>query len=404
MSDTSQLIRFLKDREIQSLSNTSAEERQNTFKDLRELTKTDLTSLMDAVLILDPEARREFNFKMEDWSAKKGLRFAPINYTAMATDLRAADIIDDNVFQRSTAAIDTITTPGFAPAVQTTVADFILRTVGQLGNVWGEVKKIDLRNRGNYRVMVNNSNGQSQWRTSQTANYSSANSEIEDANSFIDLVPLSFGKLLKTTLQFENVLSGNFLADVIQMLSEQHTRAKDNAVLNGSGVNQPTGMNLNALSGVLGNTTGTQFKLGGSLVESVLNASARISGLRKVGKNKQVIFMNSTFESNILAERLQLTNDDTANLITVKDGSVVKIGGIRIVLNDEVITNDVNNNSVATLAVPEFYIWGSTLPDKMAEDRSNGFDASVMTSKIEGIADGKPGFTNAFAKINSNNN
>jgi len=324
----------------------------------------------------------------------------------MASDLRALNVIDEDTYQRSATAIDTVTTPGFAGSVQTTVADFILRTVGQLGNVWGEVKKVDLRNRGNYRVTINNSNGQSQWRTSQTDDFSSANSQIEGGTSYVDLVPISFGKIMKTTIEFENILSGNFLAEVIQILLEQHTRAKDNAVINGTGSDQPTGMNLNALSGTTGNPSASQFKLGGTLVESILNASAKLSALRKVGKNRQVLFANSTFESNLLTERLQLTNDDMANLITVKDGSVVKVGGIRVVINDEVITTDANNNSVATLAIPEFYIWGVTLPDRMSEDKGtgSGFSSSTMISKIEGIADGKPGFNNAFAKINSNNN
>jgi len=402
--DNSQIIKFLKDREALSKSNATREERMEVFSNLRELSGGNLVSLMDTVLILYPDARKEFNITMEDWTAKQGVRFMPVNYTQMVTDLRSANIIDNETLERSATAIDTVTTAGFAGSVQTTVADFILRTVGQLGNIWGEVKKVDLRNRGSYRLTVNNSNGKSQWRSSQTANYSSANSEIEGGSAVVDLVPISFGKVIKTTLEFENVLSGNFIAEVIQMLLEQHTRAKDDAVINGTGSNQPTGMNLNALSGTTGNPSASQFKLGGTLVETVLNASAKLSTLRKVGKNKQVLFANSTFESNLLTERLQLTNDDMANLITIKDGSVVKVGGIRVVINDEVITTDANNNSVATLAIPAMYFWGVSVPDKMNEDRSAGFESSTMISKIEGIADGKPGFNNAFAKINSNNN
>lgn len=385
-----------------SVLQAKQDEQQAKIHAVRQITEGNALATFDALLISDPSALREFNYSMEKWCKRMSpdYNYRPVNYASLVEDL---PFIEDEQRTELKRAFDTQAGTTFGLAQSTTVADMLVKTVGELSQIYSRVKKYDLQGAGNMKVIVNTVKTRSAWRTSQTADFVDNSNTIEAGNVEVNFTPNSVGAVRTVTFEFKNKLTPYWMAEALQLLMEEQFRAYDHAIILGTGLNNnPLGMNVNALVGVAGVPNSSQFALGGDLFETLVNAQTVISNATKRGKKDMVLFCNSTFENELLKLRYSMNNDDISGIITVADGSVKKVAGIEVVPCEEVIETT-NGVSTATLAVPELYAWGESAPIEVVEDASIGIKAKVMTMVISGIADGKPVLNNAFAKINSNN-
>jgi len=369
--------------------------------EIRKEAKGDISVVMDTILINDKRSLEIFNYEMEKWckNIDPNYKYRAVNYSNVINDLP-----EDTVDEATKRAFDTQAGATFGVAQSNTVMDMLIKTVGELSQIYKRIRKYNLLGAGNSSVIVNTVKTQAAWRTNQTADYVDNSNTIEAGNVQVNFVPTSVGVLRRVSFEYANKLAPFWMAEAAQLTMEEMFRCFDSAILNGtgSGATLPVGMNVNALVGTNSAPSGTQFQLGGDLFESLVNASTRIADLTKFGRNKQVIFMNSIFEGELIKIKIGLGNSDMSNLISIENGTVKKVSGIEVVICDEVIPT-ISGVSTATLGVPELYVWAETKPISFQEDDKVGFSSSTITMKVQAIADGKPALNTAFAKINSNN-
>jgi HK97 family phage major capsid protein len=395
---------FLK-YELEKLSNMSAQiddtftrsdlnrEVAEVFNTARKGSNNNFFRAVDLFLISNPVARNEFNYHAQ----QKGL--PQVSYPLLSRALLQNEVIDKETFNRASGDLDTLTNPGGANMLQVTVANYFEKTVEQLGAVFSTVTKRDLRNGGNLKQPVYSAFAKSTW-VAAGVDYVDLGTTIEGGMSSVTLDPLPFGHNLQVFTDFVNKLSVTWLQETLEIMAEAHARAKDDAILNGSGSAQPTGMNQNAL------VVNTNFAPGADEFETLLNACTAISDARKIGGNRLAIYGNEAINNRLVSLKYNMTNPDLAGLINIDgNGSVKSIAGKRFI-QTEVISNtgsSPSKSAVATVGIPELYIWGYSKEDQVKESEHLGFKSDTLFLKASGIADGKPAFNNAFAKVTFSN-
>lgn len=388
MSFDSNIIKFLNDSNSEFTSTREAELKRNLVSAV-EQTKGNIVSALDVMLIHDEELRNEWNYE-----AKKAGK-SQASYPVLARNLFQAGKIDEKTYQRAAGVLDTITNPGGANFLQTTVADFVAETVEELGIVANTVTKIDLAGEGNLQIPVNNSFAMSNF-VANAANYTDLGSTIEGGISSVTLNPQKVGAYQQLRPDFLNKLSANRLQYIVRLLADAQARAYDNAIINGNGTTpNPTGMNQNAL---------TAFPIGGDEFETLLNAVSAISDVRKGRDRDIVVFMNTAAKNRFLQLKYVLSND-RSGLIDANGSGLQSIAGYKVVVTDVINNTGTagSKSTTVTLGYANQYYWGDSKKPTIATDQSVGFLSGTDTVRIDGMADGKPTFNNAFAKFDITN-
>lgn len=369
-------------------TSTTHSDRRNALVGAVEATKGNILRAMDLMLIHDEDFRNEFNYEAKK-QGKSG-----VAYPVLARGLFEAGQIDEKTFQRAAGVLDTITNPGGLNFLQTTVADFIAETVEELGLVAKEVNRIDLAGEGNLLIPTFNPKLSSTW-VANSAQYAELTA-LEGGINGVTLNPQKVGAFVTVRPDFLNKLSANRLTFILRILADAQARAYDLAILNGTGSGvQPTGMNQNSL-----NVT-THFEAGANAFDTLLNAMSAVSD-RRAGRNRDMrIFMNTAAKNEFVKLERSLSNDRTNILETGVDS--MTIGGNKVIITDAIVntngTAPANKTSVVTVGYANQYYWGESAKPKVQTDHSIGFLSGNTVIRVDGMADGKPAFNDAFAKF-----
>ena len=382
------IVTFLNDSNSNFTSTVDAD-RKRMLVSAMEATKGNFIRSLDLLLIHDQELRNEFNYE----SKKQGK--SGVSYPIMARGLFDADLIDEPTYKRAGGVLDTLTNPGGANFLQTTVADFVAETVDELGLVAKSVQQFDLKGEGNLSIPVYNPKLQSAFATN-VASYTDLGSGIEGGISSILLNPQKVGAFVQLRPDFMNKLSANRLQFVLRILADAQARAYDDAILNGAGSGVlPTGMNQNAL------TAGTEFTVGSDAFETLLNSIEAISDQRAGRASDIRIYMNTSAKNEFVKLERSLSNDRPNILKTSPSG--LDIGNYPVIVTDVIrntnATAPANKTSLVTVGYANQYYWGNSKAPEVVADSSVGFLSETETLRVSGMANGKPAFNNAFAKF-----
>jgi HK97 family phage major capsid protein len=341
------------------------------------------------MLIHDEELRNEFNYEARK-QGKSG-----VAYPILARGLFEAGKIDEKTFQRAAGVLDTVTNPGGANFLQTTVANFVAETIDEIGLVAKEVQKFDLKGEGNLQIPTFNPKLKSAF-AANTANYTDLGSTIEGGTGSITLNAQKVGAYTQLRPDFMNKLGAGRLQFILKQLAEAQARAYDDVILNGTGSSPiPTGMNQNALTG------GTDFAVGSDIFDTLLNAIETISD-RRAGRTSDIrIFMNTSAKQEFVKLERLLSNNRTNILQSSKGG--LTIADYPVIITDVILntnaTAPANKTSLVTVGYANQYYWGNSKAPQVVSDSSVGFLSETETLRVSGMADGKPAFNNAFAKF-----
>jgi|GEM_PF-6432683 len=369
-------------------TSTTHSDRKNALVGAVEATKGNILRAMDLMLIHDEDFRNEFNYEAKK-EGKSG-----VAYPVLARGLFEAGQIDETTFKRASGVMDTITNPGGANFLQTTVADFVAETVQELGLIAKEVNHIDLAGEGNLLIPTFNPKLSSTW-VANAANFVELTS-VEGGINGVTLNPQKVGSFINIRPDFLNKLSASRLTFLLKILADAQARAYDLAILNGTGSGvQPTGMNQNSL------TVTTDFEVGANAFDTLFNAMSAVSD-RRAGRARDMrIFMNTAAKNEFVKLERSLSNDRKNILETDPDS--MTIGGNKVIITDAILntngTAPANKTSVVTVGYANQYYWGESAKPKVSTDNSIGFLSSSSVIKVDGMADGKPAFNDAFAKF-----
>jgi HK97 family phage major capsid protein len=386
MAFNDNIVRFLNDSNS-SFTSTKDAERKQSLVEAMYLTKGNFLRSLDLMLIHDEELRNEFNYEAKR-QGKSG-----VAYPILARGLHEAGQIDEKEYKRAAGILDTVTDPGGANFLQTTVADFIAETVDELGLIAATVQKFDIAGEGNLQVPVFNPKLKSTF-VANTANYTDLGSSIEGGIDSILLNPAKVGAYTQIRPDYLNKLSANRLQFILRILADAQARAYDDAILNGNGSSpNPTGMNQNALVG------DTDFTTGSDAFETLLNGIEAIADAR-AGRSSDIrIYMNTSAKQEFVKIEKALSND-RGNILKTTPGGLT-IADYPVVVTDVILNTDVsagdNKTSRVTVGYANQYYWANSKAPQVVSDSSVGFLSETETVRVSGMADGKPAFNNAFA-------
>jgi HK97 family phage major capsid protein len=382
------IVEFL-NNSSSNFTSTVDVQRKAALVEAMESTKGDFIRSIDLMLIHDEELRNEFNYEARK-QGKSG-----VAYPILARGLFEAGKIDEKTFQRAAGVLDTVTNPGGANFLQTTVANFVAETIDEIGLVAKEVQKFDLKGEGNLQIPTFNPKLKSAF-AANTANYTDLGSTIEGGTGSITLNAQKVGAYTQLRPDFMNKLGAGRLQFILKQLAEAQARAYDDVILNGTGSSPiPTGMNQNALTG------GTDFAVGSDIFDTLLNAIEAISD-RRAGRTSDIrIFMNTSAKQEFVKLERLLSNNRTNILQSSKGG--LTIADYPVIITDVILntnaTAPANKTSLVTVGYANQYYWGNSKAPQVVSDSSVGFLSETETLRVSGMADGKPAFNNAFAKF-----
>jgi len=381
----------------------------NSFQSAREMMNGDVSSAMDAFFLANPKALHEFNRAIHDDNVSNGTKKPLLNYSILGNEVRSiitnSDLDDESKQEnlrsldlatnfRASGDLDTVTAPGGANLLQTTVADYFLKTVEELGVVFNSgIDKRDMTNAGNMDQPVYDNFGRSQFVNAGT-NYPDAGTDIEGNATKVTLNPRPFGNVLDVFVDFRQKLNAGWLKKVADILAERQAREKDFTVLFGTGSNPdyPTGMTNGA--GVI-----TGLTPGADEFETLGRYISRIAQLRRVSRNKMAVYINESINQRFIDLKYSMTNDDLSKMISLdSNGNISMIRGVKVITTE--VSPVTSGTSTLVIGVPGLYLWGTAKADALIDDGGlTGFKSDSIAFKVSGMADGKPGFGNAFGKF-----
>jgi hypothetical protein len=406
LKTTAELLKRQKET-INSMSYRQAQ--VDSFNEARKMSGENADSAMDAFLLANPLALNDFNRAIHNENLNKNTKKPLLNYSILGEEvkrqLHTLDISDEQKAEfnrsldfatntRASGNLDTITNPGGANLLQTTVADYFLRTVEELGVVYNSgIVKRDMTNAGNFQQPLYNNFGKSAFVEPGT-NYPDAGTEIEGGMTNVLLNPKPYGTTLTILSDFQYKLKGSWLKDTVDLLAERQAREKDTVILFGTGSvpEYPTGM-ANGGGVIIGLTAGAnEFETLGKYI-------SRISQLRKVSRSKMAMYINESINQRFIDLKYQMTNDDMSKMISLDEkGNISMIRGVKVITTE--VSPVTSGTSTVIIGVPSLYMWGFSKQDSVVDDAGiTGFKADSIVYKVSGFADGKPGFGNAFGKF-----
>lgn len=387
MSLNKQIVDFLNDSNSEFTS-TQDVKRKKLLVESVEASKGNILRAFDLMMIHDEDLRNEFNYE-----AKK-LGKTGVNYSLLSRQMYKRGEIDEETYQRASGALDTITNPGGANFLQTTVADFVAETIDELGLITKEVNQIDLAGEGNLLIPTYNPKLRSSF-VANTANYTNLTA-LEAGINAVTLNTQKVGAYVEIRPDWLNKLSASRVQYILKILADAQARAYDDVILNGNGTSpNPLGMNQNSL-----NVT-THFEAGANAFETLLNAISAVSD-RRAGRSSDIrIFMSTTAKNEFVKLERSLGNDRTNILVT--SPSSISIAGYPAIVTDVILntngTPPANKTSMVTVGYAKQYYWGNSKRPTVETNESVGFLSGTAVIRVDGMADGRPAFNDAFAKF-----
>jgi HK97 family phage major capsid protein len=381
------IVQFLNDSSSEFTSNREANLKRLLIDSVKA-SGGDFLRAFDIMMIHDEELRNEFNY-LAKRDKKSG-----VNYNIMARGLFEKELIDEKTYKRAAGVLDTVTNPGGANFLQTTVADFVAETVDELGLIAKEVEPIDLAGDGNLAIPTYNPKLRSAF-VANSANYPELTA-LEPGIGGVTINTQKVGSYVTIRADYLYKLSASKLQFILRILADAQARAYDDAILNANGtLPNPLGMNQNALN------VNTDFQAGSNIFDTLLNAISAISDRRQGRASDIRIFMNTSAKNEFVKLERTLSNDRQNVLVT--SPSSISIAGYPVIVSDVILNTNGsipnNKTSIVTVGYAKQYYWGSSRRPTVETNNSVNFLNGSVTARIDAMADGRPAFNDAFAKF-----
>lgn len=355
---------------------TEAKKRAGLLTEAMSHTDGNLIRALDIMLADDPILRNEWNNEAQKRNAVLA------NYPLVAQNIKETD---PDGYKRAGGIMDTITNPGGANYLQTTVADFVAQTIDRNAVVLPTVTSFDIPAQGDLKIPVIN-DFQTISPIAEDADATNITTTLEGNTSSITISPQRMAAQLLLSKLFMTKITGKNIQNVLASLGSIMARSIDRQILLGNG----SGLNF---VGMAQNATAVTFA--GDIYESICNA---IAALRK-GTSQVTIYMNQQAKMEVLKLHRKLQND-RINVVDITNGKL-SIATCPVVETDVIDTTGSAGARATQIILGysnQFYMGMSEQPAVTSSKEFN-FAKSVETVKIETVANGKVAFNDAFAKI-----
>jgi len=339
--------------------------RGKLFNEGLKLAKGDVARAIDYVAYNDVQFRSEVNNSLQSAGYKRGLTY----------DLVASELSDSNY--RAGGSFDTITTPGGANTLQTTVG-LIVSRVEELGQVLREVESVELVD-GNLSTPVFSGNATAGY--VGNSNATNLGSTLEGQLNQVTFNPQRIAGYIDINDDFLVKISSKNVTKLMDKLAESYARGIDNGILQGAGTGStPTGMATNA----------TAITSGVNDLDTLRKAMASVAINGLGGYQNLRIFMNTA----TWMKYGMLATSNMAYAGTIKDG---KIFGVPVIITD-VLGVSTDASTVIT-GYKDHYQIGIAKQPSVLIDQYSGSLTGTQRCVISGNNQGKPLFNNSFAKF-----
>lgn len=273
-------------------------------------------------------------------------------------------------------ALTTATNSGGA-AVPTTTYDMIIKRMTQTSALFGIIKKTFIP--GNVVLPVANAQTAAQWTDEAPG------TDQDDTLSQVSLGAFALSKFAKVKGQLILMSIDALETYVVSAVSDQLAIAVENAILNGTGTGQPTGI----LTGVTFDTTNsTTWAHAGKVDYDNLVDAKKLLGLYRANA---VWVMNAAMEAAIY--KIKTTTNQplfTQNPIT---------GLINSPLGFPIVVDYYMPDSTILLMNPDYYYMNINQNPTITADDSAGFLSTSRVYRGTMYMDAKPALNAAFVKL-----
>lgn len=235
---------------------------------------------------------------------------------------------------------------------------------------------------GNLSLVVANAKNAAAWKTEGIDGTSADDTVIKVTLSgyeLIKLVEISAAATAMTIDAFEQYITTE--------IGRQMSIAIENAILNGTGIDQPTGI----LSGITWDTTNSMSWAAAEAIgyDVIMDGLALLPTMYH---GNAVFIMNR----KMLFSGIRKIKDDVKQPIFTynpQDRAAMTILGYPIVLDDYMPDDTV------LLGDPSYYYMNFSKPIELSSSMEAGFKSGKIAYRGLAVADGKPGLAEAFVKI-----
>lgn len=265
-------------------------------------------------------------------------------------------------------------------AVPTTTANMIIDKLRQTSILFPRINVTYIP--GNLTLVVANAKNAAAWKT-EGADGVAADDTVVNINlggyELIKLVEISAAATAMTIDAFEAYIAAE--------IGRQMSIAIENAILNGTGTGQPSGI----LAGITW-TTGTNRIDWGAAAVGYDNIVDGLALLPTMYHNNAVFVMNrKTVFGGI--RKVKATTGEPIFTYNPQDAAAMKILGYPIIMDDYV------PDDVILLCDPSYYYANFSQPIELSSSREAGFKSGKITYRGLAVVDGKPALAEAFVKI-----
>jgi HK97 family phage major capsid protein len=235
---------------------------------------------------------------------------------------------------------------------------------------------------GNLSLVVSNAKTASNWKSEGTDGVAGDDTVIK-----VDLAGYELIKLVEISAASSAMAIDAFESYIVDEIGRQMSIAIENAILNGPGGNQPTGI----LSGITWNAGNSVTWPAAAKVDydTLMDGLALLPTLYH---NSACFCMN---RKTLFAGVRKIKDDLKQPIFTYnpQDRAAMTILGYPITLNDYMPDDTI------LLCTPEYYYMNFSQPIELSSSREAGFKSGKITYRGLAVADGKPALAEAFVKI-----
>jgi len=347
----------------------------NLFDECMTSTKGDVLAAYDLMAMEDKNLRAGINRTLSAQGSKYRISYNNVYDDLGETDkMRAAGLYDDT--SAANAGI----------LIQTSVADYILSRVEELGQVIKLVSRFTVAD-GNITIP--------KFANNTIAQFGVAGAALVNGNldlGGITLNPTQYGIYVSLTLQYLAKVNPKNMYFVMEKMAEAMSRAQDRAIVSGSGLNG------NPL-GILANATAIPFVGGDNMFDTVDKGMGILSQVL-VPNNKITILINGAQLQLAMRTRRTTSNYGTYLVMNPENAGEGTIDGMKYVVTEQILSAGSAGSQTAPLLMGNFaqYYWGDNGTIKTVIDNYSGITNLTQKVVMYGFADGRPAFKDSFAK------
>ena len=338
-----------------------------------KFTGGNVAAALDTMLMDDKVLREGLNRSL----SQKGSKYR-IGYFNESTVLGETEDL-----QRAAGIYDTTTAISAGNLIQTTVADYIMSRVEELGQVVGLTSRFQLAT-GNLSVPKISAN--------PTATFGLDGAPLLNGNPDIGttvITPNQYGMYFNLTLAFLAKVNPKNIFYIMEKLAEGMARAGDLAVVSGSGLGgNPLGLTANATS-----------VAAGTYLFDTVDTIIQQASLVRIPMDKLTLLLNGALLG--LGMKQRRSGTQFGNWVVMDPGSKTgTIDGVKFVVTEQIANTGTVGSQTANLLAGNFdhYIWADNGQVKVVIDNYTGLTNLTQKIVTYGFAGGTPEFNDSFFK------